>query len=78
MSSGVQCCLSLSTGRPHSLSPSENTHTIAKHLNEIFLMKDADVASWNTGIVISSSIFSVIVLGHDLKCQEEQVLRNKN
>ena len=26
-------------------SPSENTHTIAKHLNEIFLMNDATIVS---------------------------------
>ena len=65
-------------GDPILSSPSENTHTTAKHLNKIFLMKDADVASWNAGIAVSSRISSVIVSNHDLKCQEDQVLRNKN
>jgi len=41
-------------------------------------MNDADVASCNTGIVISSSIFSVLGSDYDLKCQEDQVLWNKN
>jgi hypothetical protein len=35
-------------------------------------MNDADVASWNSGIVISSSISSVLGSDHDFKCQEDK------
>jgi hypothetical protein len=64
---------------PFSLPPSKNTHTIVIHLNEIFLMNNTDVASWNTGIVIYSSISSVLSSDHGLlKRQANQVRGTKN
>jgi hypothetical protein len=40
-------------------------------------MDNADVASWNTGIVISMSVSSVLGSDQDsLKCKPNQILKN--